>query len=133
MKKILITLFLLSWFGYLAISQTHQKEKFYQNIFADSINGKTEVVLSDGARADIVTDTFAIEVDFAYKWAESIGQSLYYSEMLGKKAGVLLISRTEKDNKYIERLMVIAMKFNITIWIIDIEKLTIHQINRNSK
>ena len=38
-----------------------------------------EVVMKDGTRCDILTSTHAIEVDFAKKWAEAIGQSLNYA------------------------------------------------------
>ena len=38
------------------------------------IGGKVEVVMKDGTRCDILTATHAIEVDFAKKWAEAIGQ-----------------------------------------------------------
>jgi hypothetical protein len=46
--------------------------------------------MPDGTRCDIVTETHAIEVDFADKWAEAIGQCLNYSFQLNKKAGILL-------------------------------------------
>ncbi|MFH1027609.1 MAG: hypothetical protein V1791_06370 [Pseudomonadota bacterium] len=36
---------------------------------------------------------YAVEVEYAHKWAEAIGQSLYYSRMTGKKPGVVLIMR----------------------------------------
>ena len=45
------------------------------------------------------------EVDFAGKWAEAIGQSLHYSRMTGKRAGILLIMLAPKDQKYLERLL----------------------------
>ncbi|MFA5207270.1 MAG: hypothetical protein WC428_01175 [Candidatus Paceibacterota bacterium] len=117
MKKILSLLLLLV--SLTAFSQRHQHEKYYQDKFAELIYGRTEVVLDDRARVDIVTDTFAIEVDFAPKWAESIGQSLYYAEKLHKKAGVLLIIKGNDDQRYTERLITIAKKYNITIWFID--------------
>ena len=37
------------------------------------------MTMPDGTRCDILTDTHAIEVDFADKWAEAIGQSLNYA------------------------------------------------------
>jgi hypothetical protein len=47
-----------------------QSERYYQTQYADKIGGRTEVVMKDGTRCDIVTSTHAIEVDFAKKWAE---------------------------------------------------------------
>lgn len=53
--------------------------------------------MPDGTRCDIVTDTHAIEVDFADKWGEAIGQSLNYAFQSNKRAGILLILEKESD------------------------------------
>lgn len=115
MKKIFILL--LMFISLTAFSQK-QHEKYYQNVAAERMHGRTEVVLVDRSRVDIVTDTFAIEVEFAHKWAESIGQSEYYSLELNKKAGIVLITDGRKDDRYVQRLMKVASKLNITVWII---------------
>jgi hypothetical protein len=117
MKKfwIILALLLISAICY----SQKQLEKYYQNGFAIIMKGKTEVVLPDQARVDIVTDTFAIEVDFAHKWAESAGQAIYYSIELNKKAGVLLLVDGRKDERYIKRLMEVAERCNITVWLMD--------------
>ena len=115
MKRIFTLLLMLV--SLTAFSQK-QHEKYYQNKVAERIHGKTEIVLDDKTRADIVTDTFAIEVDFAHKWAESIGQSLHYAYKLHKKAGIVLIVDGIKDDKYIQILMPLADKYNITVWVI---------------
>ncbi len=64
---------------------------------ADWVNaictGQIEYRLSDKTRVDCLTDTHAIEYDFQHKWAEAIGQSLHYSLMTGKKAGITLICK----------------------------------------
>ena len=44
----------------------------------------------DFTRVDCLTDKYAVEFDFANKWAESIGQALHYQLMTGKKAKVVL-------------------------------------------
>jgi len=119
MKKfVLITIFLM--LGICSQAQLFkQRESYYQKKFAGIMNGKMEVVLDDLARVDIVTDTFAIEVDFAEKWSQSVGQSLYYANKLNKKAGILLIINSRTDDRYVKRLMTVAYKHNITVWIID--------------
>jgi len=116
MKKILILLLML--ISLTAFSQK-KKEVYFQLKFANAVNGDTEIVLDDKSRVDILTDTFAIEVDFGKKWAESIGQSLYYSALTGKKAGVLLILDGKNENIFLKRLMAVAVKHDITIWVID--------------
>ena len=79
-----------------------------------------EVVLSDGSRCDCVTQTNAVEVDFAHKWAESIGQSLLYSALTGKRAGILLIMK-QGDEQFLNRLNTTIKRFNlpIDVWIIN--------------
>lgn len=52
---------------------------------------ETEVVLRTGARADCVSETHAIEVDFTRKWADAIGQSLHYAAVLEKLPGMILV------------------------------------------
>ena len=94
-------------------------EKAYQEFWCDKYGGKTEVKLLDETRVDCVLGDYAIEFDFANKWGESIGQSLYYGHTLNKKAGVVLImERPSYDERYLKRLMTVANLHNITVWII---------------
>ena len=90
-------------------------ESYYQDIAAEKYSGQTEVVLPDGTRCDIVTETHAIEVDFADKWAEAIGQSLNYSFQLNKKAGILLILESPKDEKHLIRVQSIIEHYKLPI------------------
>ena len=90
-------------------------EAHYQEIAAKKYNGQTEVILPDGTRCDIVTETHAIEVDFADKWAEAIGQSLNYSFQLNKKAGILLILEKPDDERHLIRVESIIKHFQLTI------------------
>lgn len=94
------------------------KEKEYQAAWCARVGGITEYRLEDGTRVDCLTDTHAIEFDFAPKWAESIGQALYYARMTGKRAGVVLIMENEGDGRYLDRLNTVAAEHKITIWTI---------------
>ena len=116
MKKILLLIALIL-FSISVFSQTKQKESYYQDEFAKIVNGETEVRLDDGTRADIVTDKYAIEVDFGAKWAESIGQSLSYAIQLEKQAGVLLVLSGEDEIRFLDRLMAVAVEHGIQVWI----------------
>jgi hypothetical protein len=102
------------------LSTSSHNEKYYQTKMCNKLGGNMEVVLEDRARIDCLTSEYAIEVDFAKKWAEGIGQSLYYAEMSGKKPAVGLISGTD-DKKFINRLETVAKKHNIKVIIIDEE------------
>lgn len=119
--RILVTLLILIILPLCAFAQTPKNHKYfekdYQKVWCDSHCGTTEVILSDRARVDCVTATHAIEFDFAPKWAESIGQALYYGYALNKKPGiVLIIENADKDQKYINRVKSVAEIYGITLW-----------------
>jgi hypothetical protein len=97
-------------------------EKYYQQVFCKRFHGGMEVRLPDDARVDCLTDQYAIEVDFANKVFEGIGQSLYYSMKTGKKPGVVVITEHPgKDRINVRRLIDVAKKYEITVWSIDPE------------
>jgi len=114
--KLLIFLLLIT-----SLQAKHlHKESYYQKIVCNKMNGQIEYRLEDKSRVDCLTSTYAIEFDFANKWAESIGQSLYYKAMTNKKSGVVLIMENgAKDIKYLKRLNKVAIEYNITVWTID--------------
>jgi hypothetical protein len=103
------------------ICMAAEKESFYQNKWCSEHNGQTEVMNNDRTRIDCLTETHAIEFDFAKKWYEAIGQSLHYSFKTGKKAGIALIVLTEKDKQKYNNMMNIIKLHNlpITVWVID--------------
>ena len=73
------------------------------------------MTMPDGTRCDILTDTHAIEVDFADKWAEAIGQSLNYAMQTGKKAGIVLVLKDRGDEKHLERLWEMKRHYSMDI------------------
>jgi len=84
------------------------------------MNGITEYVLADKSRVDCLSSKYALEVDFANKWAESIGQSLFYAIKTDKAPAVLLIiERGQKDIKYLKRFNTVAKKHGIQLFTID--------------
>jgi hypothetical protein len=67
-------------------------------------------------RVDCLSKDYAIEFDFAKKWAESIGQSLYYSKLTGKSPAIVLILTSPTDYKYVKRVE--RLESNIKIFLI---------------
>ena len=110
----IVILFLL--FTSCALGKHLYPEKYYQDIWCEKNNGQTEVKLIDGTRIDCLTKTHAIEFDFAAKWAEAIGQSLHYSYMSGKNAGIVLIIENSDDYKYFNKIKPLCEKYQITLW-----------------
>ena len=79
-------------------------EAYYVDQWCTPSFGKKEFRLWDATRVDCLTKDYAIEFDFAKKWAESVGQSLYYAKMTGKKPAVVLILTDISDMKYVKRV-----------------------------
>ena len=78
-------------------------EREYAQIINCAMDGISETGVVSG-RVDVLTDEYAIEIDFANKWKESIGQALWYSLQTNRKPGIILILRTQKDWKYLQQL-----------------------------
>lgn len=72
--------------------------KYFNNFF----QGKLEHRLDDLTRVDILTDTMAIEVDFAHKWYEAVGQACHYARKTDKHPAIVLIATSPFDEKYVE-------------------------------
>ena len=82
----------------------NQAESYYVNQWCTPDFGRKEAVLWDMTRVDCLAKDYAVEFDFAKKWAEAIGQSLYYSKMTGKKPAIALILTSIGDYKYLKRI-----------------------------
>ncbi len=84
--------------------KSNQSEAYYVEQWCTPSFGKKEFRLWDMTRVDCLTKDYAIEFDFAKKWAESVGQSLYYAEMTHKKPAVVLILTGLADMRYVKRV-----------------------------
>ena len=96
-------------------------EAFYTRLFASRLSGaRIEVTAPDKTRCDILTAEYALEVDFANKWAEAIGQSLLYSLQFNRKAGIVLIMERPGDHRHLQRLkkVIAGYKLPVTVWTI---------------
>ena len=111
----LILIFLLCLMPGLKALAKEVPEQIYQHAWCSEHHGRAEVVLADNTRADCITATHAIEFDFGPKWAEAIGQALYYSKQTGKRAGVVLIIDPERGWKYWVRLNDTIKEFNLPV------------------
>ncbi|WP_377136753.1 hypothetical protein [Rubritalea spongiae] len=114
-----VVLVLLGLSSLVGAGKRQQYEAWYQAKAAAELGGKTEVSVVNG-RVDILTDTHAIEVEFADKWKEAIGQALWYSMQTNKKAGIVLILEdSEKDYMHAVRLesAIKHAKLDMKVWL----------------
>lgn len=117
MKKVLACSYLCVVMLVACGTTKKHDEKYYQTQLCTKLNGVMEQSLLDRTRIDCLTDKYAIEVEFSKKWAESIGQSLYYAEMTGKKPAIGLIIRdNKKDKGHLRRVEVLAQKYDIKVF-----------------
>lgn len=70
-----------------------ETESDYRDRLCGGAGMKMEVKMPNGTRADCMTDRLAIEIDWAHKWAEAIGQSMNYAASTGKLPAAILICK----------------------------------------
>lgn len=116
LKKILAFMFFCSCLNQVSFAKHLYPEKYYQKQWCGKWNGTEEYRLKDETRVDCLTKNYAVEFDFAHKWAESFGQAKYYAEMTGKKPAVIIIIEQPSDWKYYNRINAIARKNGVTLW-----------------
>lgn len=102
MKSFIILSFIL-FAGFNVQSQSKISEKNYSLYIQSLIGGQREVSIPNG-RIDIVTNEYAIEIEKASNWKESIGQALWYALNTNKKPAIILILESESDYKHLIQL-----------------------------
>ena len=79
----------------------NQPERIISNRLAKELNGKQEVMISNGKRIDILTDDCIIEVKNDKNKLDAIGQILYYSKFYkDKKKRIHLFDHNYIDDIY---------------------------------
>ncbi len=129
MQKILSAIFTLLIFASPALAKHKHLESWYVDRWCYDLTGDYDHdeirVNYEGSyigRVDCLSHSYAIEVDFATKSYECIGQALAYAAFTGKCPGCLLIIETDKDLKHIKKVEAVnkhILKHPIRLWIID--------------
>ncbi len=115
MRVILAIIVMFSLILPVSAKRMHPEAE-YQKVWCDKRGGITEYKLSDKTRVDCLLPNMAVEFDFANKWAECIGQALYYGKMTNRQAAcVLIMERGEKDVKYLKRLRRAAYRKGVNL------------------
>mgnify|MGYP000707675155 CR=1 FL=1 len=66
-----------------------RSESYYQRLYCSGM--ELEHQLPSGGRVDCLSPEYAIEMDWAEKWAEAVGQSLYYARATERDPGIILL------------------------------------------
>jgi len=114
MKWILLSILCFS----LPVQAAKHPERWYQQQWCTS--GIMEYVLPDRTRVDCLTETHAVEIDFAAKWYEGYTQARWYAANTGRRAALLLIIENETDRRHVKRAQRLREHYDdpIDIWII---------------
>lgn len=90
----------------------------YRAMWCSKNGGKVEYVNGDDTGNFVcIKDQYAINIEYAGKWREAVGQALYYSIITGKKPGIaLIVSDSTDDISYLKNLNLVARKYNIRVW-----------------
>ena len=113
-KLLLLILTVLPISGCFGGRSLHEKD--YQRYWCDKHTGELEYRLPDGTRVDCLIKDYAVEIEYAQKWAEAIGQALYYAKITGRKPGVVLVMREHGDERFARRLREVASQEKIKVW-----------------
>lgn len=112
----------------VAVSSS-QTESDYTRRIQKHLGGRLEVPVSHG-RVDLMTEDYAIEVELAPEWKESIGQALWYGLQSNKKPGIVIVMRQRSDYKYVQMLYStlryagIQNSIKVWVWPIDFDDTT---------
>lgn len=105
MKKFIIILTILLTSVNWSYAKHLHTEREYQAYWCNKKGGVMEYRLNDKTRVDCLLPTMAVEVDFAPKWHECIGQALYYGRKTRRTpACVLIMENGENDLRFLYRL-----------------------------
>lgn len=115
MQKHILILLITIFYAVDASAGHKHKEAEYRDAWC---RGVTEVVLPNGTRADCVTSNYIVEVEFAAKWQQAIGQALNFAEQTGKRPAILMIIDRDKDWRYFRKCRRTATKNGIRLWYI---------------
>lgn len=113
----------------LSLGLHRTTEADYARQVAARIGGTVEVAAWDRTRVDILTEEEAIEVDFARKWAEAIGQALYYAIVHDREPGIVLLATRgdEHDAAFAYRCQTVCARHSIALRIELIDKEVPHE------
>ena len=115
MKRLLLGLI---FFGLLVGNVWARSEVATAKKLCAALQGTSEVQLADKTRADCITLSYVIEVERPYKWAEGIGQVLYYATHFPDRTPVLVfVVSNPMDGRYISRALHVIREYRLPIQI----------------
>ena len=78
--KAYIAILVLFTTSIVAATDLPRLEADYVDTWCEDIGGVQEYRLKDATRVDCLHEDFAVEFDFGHKWAECVGQAMFYAK-----------------------------------------------------
>lgn len=98
-------------------SDTLDERSAVQQI-AEKYEGAVEVRLWDNTRCDLLSATHAYEVDWAYNYAEGVGQAVYYGTLTDRKPGLILLVRDiQQEQRFIYRAQIACKAAGVDLFV----------------
>jgi hypothetical protein len=80
-----------------------------------------EVVMPDDSRADLVGPDLAVEVEWATKWKESIGQAVLYGIWSGKRPAVVLLADGDQRVEVL-RCRLVCERVGVVLYVVRVRR-----------
>lgn len=93
----------------------YHHEPYYSAIIARATRGQAEYRLADGRRVDVLTERWAIEVEWAHKWPEAIGQATSYALATGRSPCVYLLYTGPEDDRDYALCREVCLEYGIRL------------------
>lgn len=90
---------------------------------AEQYGFAAEQVMPDGTRCDLVSDRYAIEVEWASKWKEAPGQATLYAIWTGKQPAIVLLTEGgDEDKVHLLRCRLVCERLGIALAVRRVQK-----------
>jgi len=93
---------------------TDARESDWTNGLAESTGGRAEVQVDSG-RADVLTENYAVEVDFLRKWKEGLGQALYYADVTDLIPVLAIIAPDRVDEDLLKQIDALCIEKGVKL------------------
>ncbi len=95
----------------------HEPEPVWSRWIAYLLGGVPEVRTFDGSRVDVLTERYAIEVDWVKNWKTGPAQAVLYGAQLGREPAVILLTRGKpSEERYLHRAHTVCARIGVACW-----------------
>jgi hypothetical protein len=94
--------------------QVDANEAAWTSALAAAMGGQSEVKVAFG-RADVLTQKYAVEVDFLPKWKEGMGQAIHYADVTDRRPVLAVIHQERPDQALLEQIESLCTKNGVKL------------------